>query len=120
MRLRLLALALAAMVCGCGALKDVMTLASSLEQQYHRPVNVNIQNGSHLTITLQGGKEDAASDSATSAELAHEVAAYAMHHYAHPESLEEITVAFASVSSAGPVTVTRTAAPYTFTAAELK
>ena len=102
----------------CDALKDVMALATALDTQYHVPMNVNINNGSHLVITVVNAPQAEWAEDDRKA-FAHEVAAFAKGHYARSASLDDITVVFQSSKSTGPVTVTRGGDSYRWTAAEL-
>ncbi len=104
----------------CADLKAVMALAEALQTEYHMPVNVNINNGSHLTVTFPNdamAQLKLADDDRE--KFARGVARFAVSHY-HGEAISDVQIAFQSVSSAGPITVTRSEAPFRFTADELK
>jgi len=91
---------------GCAVFKDLYALSSALEQRYHTPAKVTLNNGSHLRITFENvpaGMFDPES-----------VATFAKAHYPRADSLEDITIAYAQVTRTGPVTVTRTDPPSTF------
>jgi len=118
--LRLLALLALPALAACADLKNVMALAEALQVHYHLPANVNINNGSHLAITFQNVDASLKTDSAGRAAFAHDVAVFAKAHYPAAEELDDISIRFATVSSSGPLTTTRTDAPYSFTVAELK
>ena len=104
----------------CVDMKAIMGLADALQTEYHMPVNVNVNNGSHLTVTFP---KDAVAQLKLSdegrADFARGVARFAVSHY-HGEALSDVQIAFQSVSNTGPITVTRTDAPFRFTADELK
>lgn len=118
--LRWLTLAGALSAVGCADLKDIMAVAGAVEKQYHMPVNVNLNNGSHLAITFQNASLESMKLDSTGADgFARNVASFAKAHYAKRAELEDVSVVFARVSSAGPLTVTRTDAPYVFKASEL-
>ena len=107
-------------VTGCGDLRDITTVAEAIQAQYHVPASIRIGSGGHLAITFQVAPTGThGPDSATTAEFAHGVAAFAKAHYPKAAQLEDVTVQFATVSRSGPLTVTRTAAPYVFPAGEL-
>lgn len=53
-------------------------------------------------------------DSAGRDTFARDVATFAKAHYPKAEVLDDISVAFASVSQTGPLTVTKPGAPYSF------
>ena len=119
--LRLFAITVLVVVAGCADLKEIVNLAVDIQQQYKAPVNVNINNKSHMVITFQNAPQSAVkADNAERAELAREVAKFATTHYKKAAELEDVTIAFADVSSTGPVTVTRTERPYKFSIGELK
>jgi hypothetical protein len=118
--LRWLTLAALVAAAGCDDLKDIMAVAGAVEKQYHMPVHVNLNNGSHLAITFQNASLESMKLDSTGADgFARNVAAFAKAHYAKQAELEDVSVVFARVSSAGPLTVTRTDAPYVFKASEL-
>jgi hypothetical protein len=119
--LRLIAITAAVLLAGCADLKEIVNLAVAIQQQYKAPVNVNIHNKSHLVITFQNAPQGAVkADNSERAGLAREVAKFAITHYKKAADLEDVTIAFADVSSNGPVTITRTERPYTFSIGELK
>jgi len=104
----------------CVDMKAIMGLAEALQTEYHMPVNVNINNGNHLTVTFPS---DAIAQlklsDADRASFARGVARFAVSHY-QGEPISDVQIAFQSVSNAGPITMTRTDAPFRFTANELK
>jgi len=105
---------------GCADLKDIMAVAGAVEKQYHMPVNVNLNNHSHLAITFQNASLESMKLDSTGVDgFARNVASFAKAHYAKRAELEDVSVVFARVSSTGPLTVTRTDAPYVFKASEL-
>lgn len=119
--LRFLAVVLAATtVASCADLKDIVTLASQLQERYHVDANVKVTNGSHLYIDVQNAAAAAKLDSTGKAELARDIAAFAKAHYPRGGQLEDVSVAFSSVSHTGPITVARFGTPYSFAASELK
>lgn len=119
--LRLIAITAAVLVAGCADIKEIVNLAVAIQQEYKAPANVNVRNKSHLVITFQNAPQAAAkADNVERAEFARGVARFATAHYKKAAELEDITIAFADVSSNGPVTVTRTDAPYRFSMRELK
>ena len=105
----------------CGDLKEVMALSAALQEQYHAPANVSINNGSHLTVTFQNlPQESFKGDSAGKERFARDVAMFAKTHYRDSAKLDDIRIVFASVKSAGAITITRSDAPYSFAARDLK
>lgn len=117
---RLVAFAAIALAVACADLKALMDVASAIQDKYHMPASINVNNGTHMAITFQNA--DVASmklDSAGMYDFARGVAAFAKAHYAKGSELEAVSVGFATVSSTGPITVTRRDAPYEFRAAEL-
>lgn len=102
----LAALVLAASVAACDGLKDLSTVYTALGEHFHEPMNVNLNNGSHLVITLVNVPERELDDAGREA-YAHDVAAFAKSHWPHPGTLDDITVAYSSQSSTGPLTITR-------------
>lgn len=109
---QIIGLAAAVVAGGCAELRDLNALSSALEQQYHASASVNLNNGSHLRITFQNVP--------TAAFAPESVAMFAKGHYPHAEQLEDITIAFAQVTRTGPLTVTRTDAPSTFSVRDLR
>lgn len=102
----LVAAGLIALVGGCEGLKDVVTVATALNGKYHEPMNVNINNGSHLVITLVNAPERELDD-ARREDYARGIAAFAKSRWPHPGALTDITIAYSSQSSTGPLTITR-------------
>lgn len=119
-RLRTGAIAILAaiVVSGCEALKDVSTVYTALDKRFHEPMNVNINNGSHLVITLVNAPEDELDDAGRE-DYARQVAAFAKSKWPHPGQLDDITVAYSSVSKKGIVTYTNTSASYRWRVDEL-
>lgn len=116
--LRAAAVAAALALAACQGIKDMMGVMTALNEHYHLAMNVNLNNGSHLVITLVNAPQADWADIDREA-FAHEVAAFAKSHYAHPDALDDITVAFQSKSGAGPVTFTRGGGSYRWKVAEL-
>ena len=104
----------------CADLEDISAFAADLQAEYNLPANVNLNNGSHLAITFQNVPEERLKlDSAGKAAFARGVATFAKAHYNGASHLQDVTVRFATVSSTGPLTITRNDAPYSFTMSEL-
>lgn len=105
----------------CSAMKGIMNFAQAVTAEYRAPVNVSERNGKHLVITFQETPPalQGASDSARAA-FARDVATFAKAHYPDAAKLEDVTIGFASTTSVGPLTVTRSDAPYQFELRELK
>jgi len=121
MRLTRVVVALLALTAvACADLKSGVALSEAIQAQYHLPANVAINNGSHLTVTFpkDAVAELKLTDDAR-ASFARSVAGFAMSHYHGGTPLSDVRIAFQSVSNTGPITVTRTDAPFTFTASEL-
>ncbi|MFL5561468.1 MAG: hypothetical protein ACJ79K_08345 [Gemmatimonadaceae bacterium] len=114
----LVAAAVIALAGGCEGMKDVMAEASALSDRFHEPMNININNGSHLVITLVNAPERELDDAGREG-YAREIAAFAKSHWPHPDALTDITVAYSSQSSTGPLTITRGNGSYRWTADEL-
>ena len=102
----LAAFAVVALVAGCEAFKDLSAVATALDGRFHEPMNVNINNGSHLVITLINAPERELDDAGREA-YAQEIAAFAKSRWPHPHALDDVTVAYSSVSRTGPLTITR-------------
>lgn len=111
-------LVLVGLTLGCAGLKDVTTFAPALQEHFHVPANVNVNNGAHLIVTFPNAPASVAGGSGKRAVFAREVAVFAKHTYPHPQEFEDVTVAFV-VRSAGPITSTNTGAPYRWRLAEL-
>ena len=105
-------------VAGCDALKDVMTVSTALDERFHEPMNVNFNNGSHLVITLVNAPESEL-DSAGREDYARQVATFAKSRWPHPRQLDDITVAYTSVSKKSVVTFTNTTGSYRWRVDEL-
>lgn len=120
-RLRTGAIAILAAIAisGCETLKDASSLYTALDQRFHEPMNVNINNGSHLVITLVNAPEDELDDAGRE-DYARQIAAFAKSRWAHPDQLDDITVAYSSVSKKGIVTYTNTSASYRWRLDELQ
>lgn len=100
---------------GCADLRGLATLSADLRSQYGVPANVNLNNGRHLRITFQNvPPEKVAGDSSARARFARDVAAFARHHYPDASRLDDISVAFATVSTKGPVTISKVDGSYDF------
>ena len=105
-------------VSGCEAMKDVMTVSTALNARFHEPMNINFNNGSHLVITLVNAPEHELDDAGREG-YAREVAAFAKSRWPHPDQLDDITVAYSSVSKKGVVTYTNTDASFRWRLDEL-
>ena len=118
-RLPVAVLLLLALV-ACADMKAMMSLSEALQAQYHVPANVRMNNGSHLIISFQNLDQSMKWDSGGRAIFAHDVAVFSKQHYAPISSVTDISVAFINVSQMGPLTTTRSDAPYTFGVDSLK
>ena len=118
---RKLALAILAAIAigGCQSLKDVTTVYAALDKHFHEPMSVNINNGSHLLITLVNAPESALDDAARE-DYAREIATFAKSQWPHPDQLDDISVAFSTVSKKGVVTFTNTSGSYRWRIDELQ
>lgn len=115
-----LALVAIVVLAACADLKELMTFMGALQAEYRMPANVNLANGGHLQITFQSLTPDLQkADSSDRASFARDVAIFTKSHYPRPARLEDVTVAFANVSSMGPVTITRSDGAYSFRMREL-
>jgi hypothetical protein len=104
----------------CADLKDIMAVSKAVQDRYHMPANVNLNNRSHLTITFQNAPVASMKlDSAGLEEFARGVAAFAKSHYPKASELEDVTVTFATVSDNGPITITKTDAPHRYAVRDL-
>lgn len=112
--LRHVAVASIAALAACGSLKNIATLATALQARYHLPANINVSNRRHLTITFQNVDASMKMDDSSRAAFARDVATFAKTHYPDAADLDDISIAFAAVSRYGPLTTTRTDAPYSF------
>lgn len=105
----------------CADLKEILALSAALQEQYHAPANVSINNGSHLVVTFQNlPQESLKADSVGKERFARDVATFAKTHYRDSAKLDDITIVFASVKSTGAITITRSDAPYSFATRDLK
>ena len=117
-RAAVMAIAAAIALAGCEAMKDVMTVSAALDKRFHEPMNINFNNGSHLVITLVNAPESEL-DEAGREDYARSVAAFAKSSWPHPSQLDDITVAYSSVSKKGIVTYTNTDASFRWRLDEL-
>jgi hypothetical protein len=119
--LRFIAIAAVLTLGACVDLKEIMALSAALQEQYHAPANVSINNRSHLVVTFQNlPQESLKADSAGKERFARDVALFAKSHYRDSAKLDDITIVFANVKSAGAITITRSDAPYSFATRDLK
>jgi hypothetical protein len=118
--LSLLAASMAVVTVGCADIRDLGSLSGQLAQEFHAPASLNLSNGSHLRITFQNLPPGmyASADSGRQ-QFARDVARFAKAHYAKASQLQDITIAFTQVTNAGPVSVTRSDAPYSFPVRDL-
>lgn len=104
----------------CDDLRDVMAVSSAVQERYHMAANVRLNNNSHLAVVFQNAPVASMKlDSAGLEEFARGVAAFAKAHYPKAKQLEDVTVAFATVSDNGPITITKTDTPHRYLANEL-
>src|SRR5215218_11222292 len=52
-RTHYVALAALLIASGCGDLKDIMAVSTAVQEHYHMPASINLNNGSHMAITFQ-------------------------------------------------------------------
>lgn len=117
---RSLAIAAILVTAGCADIRDMMKLSTAMREHYHMPASINLNNGSHLAITFQNVPvESLKLDSAGVEGFARGVATFAKDHYPRAAQLEDVTVGFATVSSTGPLTLTRTDPPHRYRMSEL-
>lgn len=115
----LLPCALAATLGACADLRDLMDFQRVLAEEFKGTViNVNVTNGSHLTLTFVNSPQASLEDSERAA-FAKGVAELVRDRYPGYSSMQTVDVAFTSRSSAGPLSVSRTGSPYRFTRAQL-
>ena len=116
----LVTLLLLAASAGCGDLKSIASFAFAVNREFHLPVKVNVSNGQHMTITFENAPADHLKDSLSRGDFAYLVARFAKAHYAKADSLSDVTIAFRSVSSYGPVTITNDDTPFVFAIRNIK
>lgn len=99
-------------------LQDLLTLQQGLAREFNQAaISVNINNN-YLTVTFSNAPADTLPE-ADRAAYARRAAEYVRDHYTHYSALRSIDVRFATVSKTGPVTYTRSSAPYHFAPADL-
>jgi hypothetical protein len=104
---------------GCSDVKDLLAFNSALQAQYGTPADITL-SGTHLTITFENApKSMLRADSAGSSSVARDVAIFAKRRYPKASQLEDVTVAFATVTDFGPIRLTRRDPPHTFRLHEL-
>jgi hypothetical protein len=112
-------LALLTTLSGCQEMKSLLALQQGLVAEFHtRAVQVNVNNGTTLTVTFQNSPIAQLDDSAQ-VDTCREVAEYVRDHYSGYAQLERINVGFAQVRQVGPLTMTNGRTPCTFRPAEL-
>jgi hypothetical protein len=112
------ALVLLVFVAACEGMADLMALQKALTAEYKEPVNVHLTTSGDLTITFvnaEGGSADSTRQRAT----ARRMARFAYRSYPRRDRIRSVTIAFASVSKTGPVSVTRSQGHHTWSATEL-
>ncbi len=114
------ALAASLALTACAGLKDLAALDSALQQRFGVMPQLQLNNRTHLSVTFRNDESAAKLDPAGRVELAHDVALFVRDHYPEASQLEDISVAFGTVSKTGPLTITRTDAAYRFSMAELR
>jgi CRISPR/Cas system CMR-associated protein Cmr5 small subunit len=112
-------LVLIALTLACGELKDLFALQQGLAAEFKTPaISVNINNGSHLTVTFTNSKVGELSDS-DRAIVARQAAEFVRDHYHDYATLEDVSVGFARSRTAGPITYTNNQVPYSFATTDL-
>lgn len=114
--------ALLAILAACGDmgkdLRALFAISSGIQSTYGVAANVSINNGTHLVITIADERAYEMDEGAREA-LARRVATYARRHYPSAGRLTDIRVNYQRVTSAGPVTVTRTGGGFHWAPSEL-
>lgn len=117
---RTLLVALASLSLGCADFKAMAALDKEVQAEFHVAPQINISNGTDLTITFpESSIEQMKLDSTGVDAFARRVAVFAMSHYSGPTELRHISVSSRDVNQVGPLTVTRVPMSRTFSAAEL-
>ncbi len=105
---------------GCGDLAALATLQRGIASEFHvADVSVNLKNHDQLTIVLANSPLNAQTPEQR-AVTARRVAEYVRDHYARFDSLTTIAIGYGAKQSAGPISVSSTVVPFTFTPAELR
>ena len=104
---------------GCQALGQLQAVLSALQQKFpDEQCNVNISNGSHITVSLINSKMASAPKKEQQAFML-EVARCACNAWPQPGTLSDVSVAFVSHTQVGPVSYNNSAIGARFTPAEL-
>ncbi len=99
---------------GCENLQDILNLQRALAGEFNSPaVNVNVSNGTDLTVTFQNSPIASLPDSVRKA-TCRRVAEFVRDHYSSYSKLQVIRVGFATRRSFGPVTTTNFTTPCAF------
>lgn len=105
---------------GCGDLAALAALQRGIAAEFHAAdVSLNIANHARLTIVFVNSPMTAQTPEQR-AVTARRVAEYVRDHYARFDSLTTIAVGYSAKQSAGPVAITSTVVPFTFTPAQLR
>ena len=111
---------LALTACGMmGDVRELSALQTALAKRYGETTNVGLSNREQLTVTFENSKFATLQDSSRS-DFARGVAVFVFTEYPQRDSLSSIRVGFRSVLGVPGFTLTRTEAPYSWTAAELR
>ena len=112
-------LMLFALSLACGEVRDIISLQQSVAREFHNSgVNINLNNAVHLTVTFADSSTAALPDSDRVA-FAVRVAEYVRDHYARYDTLQTISIGFATVKQTGPITFTNSRVLYRFNPREL-
>jgi hypothetical protein len=100
-------------------MSGLAALQSELVEEYGtQSIKVSVENHNHLTVTFMNSELDDLPKS-TRSEKAREIALFIRDHYRGYDKLSEIDVVFARGGRRGPVTYTRSQAPFTFKRSDL-
>lgn len=111
---------LALTACGMmGDVRELSALQTALAKRYGETTDVGLSNREQLTVTFENSKF-ANLEGTSRPDFARGVAVFVFTRYPQRDSLSSIRVGFRSVMGVPGFTLTRTEAPYSWTAAELR
>lgn len=102
-----------------GDMRELSALQTALVKRYGETTDVGLSNRDRLTVTFENSKF-AKLEGTSRSDFARGVAAFVFTHYPKRDSISSISVGFRSVLGVPGFTLTKTDAPYSWTAAELR
>jgi hypothetical protein len=103
----------------CAEMGGMLSLQQQLAREFGSPqVSVNLNNKRYLTVVFQNSPLGEL-DSLDQAKAARLVAEFVRDHYVAYDSLQMVSVGFATRRGAGPISVTNSRVPYSYRTSDL-